>query len=57
MTHKASGCEEQTLVGMDGAEPNTYASERSIGWDHLAKSATAACGFDSHHLQFLHKNT
>ena len=21
MTHKASGCEEQTLVGMDGAEP------------------------------------
>lgn len=24
MTHKASGCEEQTLVGMDGAEPNTY---------------------------------
>lgn len=24
MTHKASGCEEQTPMGMDGAEPNTY---------------------------------
>lgn len=23
MSHKASGCEEQTPVGMDGAEPNT----------------------------------
>ena len=22
MSHKASGCEEQTPVGMDGAEPN-----------------------------------
>ena len=24
MTHKASGCEEQTLVGMDGAEPKKF---------------------------------
>ena len=24
MTHKASGCEEQTLVGMDGAEPKYF---------------------------------
>ena len=24
MTHKASGCEEQTSVGMDGAEPKVF---------------------------------
>ena len=24
MTHKASGCEEQTPVGMDGAEPKNF---------------------------------
>lgn len=30
MTHKASGCEEQTPVGMDGAEPNKLHKECHI---------------------------
>ena len=30
MTHKASGCEEQTLVGMDGAEPKKIFTKFSI---------------------------
>ena len=30
MTHKASGCEEQTLVGMDGAEPKKFFTNFSI---------------------------